>query len=157
MDFPTWLARPWCFMEAAWAAYPMQMLLIVKRPDRLQEHAKCCIFPSWSMMRGQRQRQTDVMWTRYWEKAWSSDAGFSRMSLPCPTAVGVSLFSGASDLIAVFVHTPTLAGAAMTLGWFKVAFVGASRKVGAWGKTRTHPSSKWSSHSVPVYSQLSQH
>lgn len=52
-------------------------------------------------------------------------------SLRRPTAVGVSLFSGASDLVAVFVHTPTLAGAAVTLGWFKVAFVGASRKIGA--------------------------
>lgn len=48
-----------------------------------------------------------------------------------PTAVGVSLFSRASDLVAVFVHTPTLAGAAVTLGWFEVAFVGASRNVGA--------------------------
>lgn len=62
---------------------------------------------------------------------------FPCKSLRCPTAVGVSLFSGASDLIAVFVHTPTLAGASMTLGRFKVAFVGASRKVGACRKTET--------------------
>lgn len=48
------------------------------------------------------------------------------------TAVGVALFSGASNLIAVLVHTPALAGVAVTLGWFVVAFIGATRDVGAW-------------------------
>ncbi len=47
------------------------------------------------------------------------------------TAVGVALFSGASDLVAIFVHTPTLTGAAVTLGWFEVALLGATRNIRA--------------------------
>lgn len=64
-------------------------------------------------------------------RPFSAALCFSLKTLRRPTAVGVSLFSGASDLVAVFVHAPTLAGAAMALGWFKVAFVCASREVGA--------------------------
>lgn len=41
------------------------------------------------------------------------------------------MFSGASELVAIFVHTPTLAGAAVTLGWFEVAFFSAARDVRA--------------------------
>lgn len=48
-----------------------------------------------------------------------------------PTAVGVALFSGASDLVAIFVHTPTLAGAAVTLGWFEVALLSTTGNVRA--------------------------
>lgn len=47
------------------------------------------------------------------------------------TTVRVALFSGASDLIAIFVHTPTLAGAAVTLGWFKVALLSTTRNIRA--------------------------
>lgn len=49
----------------------------------------------------------------------------------CLTAVGVALFSGAGDLIAIFVHTPTLAGAAVTLGRLEVALLGTARDIGA--------------------------
>lgn len=48
------------------------------------------------------------------------------------TAVGVALFPRSSNLIAVLVHAPTLAGVAVTLGWFVVAFVGTARNIGAW-------------------------
>lgn len=48
-----------------------------------------------------------------------------------PTAVGVALFSGASDLVAIFVHTPTLASTAVTLGWFEVALLSTTRNVRA--------------------------
>ena len=57
------------------------------------------------------------------------------------TAVGVALFSGASDLVAIFVHTPALAGAAVTLGWFEVALLSTARDVRAWrGRERCHGS-----------------
>lgn len=65
------------------------------------------------------------------------------------TAVGVALFSGASDLIAVLVHTPALAGVAVTLGWFVVALICATRDVGAWrqegemGKLKYNIRTKW--------------
>jgi len=48
------------------------------------------------------------------------------------TAVGVALFSGASNFVAVFVHTPTLASAAVTLGCFVVALLCTARNVRAW-------------------------
>lgn len=48
-----------------------------------------------------------------------------------PTAVGVALLSGASKLIAIFVYTPTLAGAAVTLGWFEVPLLSTTRNIGA--------------------------
>lgn len=48
-----------------------------------------------------------------------------------PTAVWVPLFSGAGDLVAVFVHTPALAGAAVALGRLEVAFVSTTRDVRA--------------------------
>lgn len=95
-------------------------------------------------MRGRRRRQTDVTWKKIRSKDEEQRRARPFCAALCwvcalrrPTAVGVSLFSGASDLVAVFVHTPTLAGAAVTLGWFEVAFVGASRNVGAWRKTKT--------------------
>ena len=57
------------------------------------------------------------------------------------TAVGVALFSGASDLVAIFVNTPALAGAAVTLGWFEVALLSTARDVRAWkGRERCHGS-----------------
>lgn len=46
-------------------------------------------------------------------------------------AVRVALFSGASNLVAVLVHTPTLARAAVTLGWFVVALLSATGDVEA--------------------------
>lgn len=46
------------------------------------------------------------------------------------TAVGVALFSGTGDLIAVFVHTPTLTSAAVTLGWFEVTLLSTARNIG---------------------------
>lgn len=48
------------------------------------------------------------------------------------TAVGVALFPGAGDLIAIFVYAPALTGAAMTLGWFEVTFIGTARNIRAW-------------------------
>lgn len=48
-----------------------------------------------------------------------------------PTAVWIPLFSGAGDLVAVFVHTPALAGAGVALGGLEVAFVSTARDVGA--------------------------
>lgn len=48
-----------------------------------------------------------------------------------PTAVWVPLFSGAGDLVAVFVHTPALAGAAVALGRLEVAFVSTTGGVRA--------------------------
>lgn len=50
---------------------------------------------------------------------------------PDPTAVWIPLFSGAGDLVAVFVHAPALAGAAVALGRLEVAFVGTPRDVRA--------------------------
>lgn len=47
------------------------------------------------------------------------------------TAVGVALFSGASKLVAIFVYTPTLAGAAVTLGWFEVALLSTTWNIRA--------------------------
>lgn len=47
------------------------------------------------------------------------------------TAVGVALFSGASDLVAIFVHAPTLTGAGVTLGWFEVALLSTTRNIRA--------------------------
>lgn len=49
----------------------------------------------------------------------------------CLTAVGVALFSRASDLVAIFVHTPTLASASTTLGWFVIALLSAARNIRA--------------------------
>lgn len=49
-----------------------------------------------------------------------------------PTTVGVPLFSRAGDLVAIFVHTPTLASAAMTLGGFEVALLSTARNIRAW-------------------------
>ena len=48
------------------------------------------------------------------------------------TAVGVALFSGASDLIPIFVHTPTLADAAVTLGRLEVALLSTAWNIRAW-------------------------
>lgn len=48
-----------------------------------------------------------------------------------PTAVWIALFSGAGDLVAIFVHTPALAGAAVALGRLEVAFVSTTRDVRA--------------------------
>lgn len=47
------------------------------------------------------------------------------------TTVGVALFPGAGDLVAVFVHTPTLTGAAVALGRLEVALLRTARNVGA--------------------------
>lgn len=48
-----------------------------------------------------------------------------------PTAVWVALLSGASELVAIFVHTPTLASAAVTLGWFEVPLLSTTRNIRA--------------------------
>lgn len=54
--------------------------------------------------------------------------------LRCPTAVWIPLFPGAGDLVAIFVHAPALAGAAVALGGLEVAFVSTAGDVGAWGR-----------------------
>lgn len=143
MDIPTWLARPRCFIKGVRAAYEMQTPLIVKQADCLQEPTKCRgFFSRPSLKHGQRQSQTHLNWC--WTDTEKSPEAATASALQCShgftgqhTTVGVPLFSGASELVAVFVHTPTLASAPVTLGGFKVAFVGASRKVGAWRKTET--------------------
>lgn len=50
-------------------------------------------------------------------------AQVSAVALPC----FLELFSS----VGVFVHTPTLGGAAVTPGWLKVAFLSTMRNLGA--------------------------
>lgn len=52
------------------------------------------------------------------------------------TTVGIALFSRASYLVAIFVHTPTLASAAMTLSWFEVALVSTTGNISAWRRAK---------------------
>lgn len=52
------------------------------------------------------------------------------------TTVGIALFSRASYLVAIFVHTPTLASAAVTLSWFEVALVSTTGNISAWRRAK---------------------